>query len=381
MSKSGTRAANKMGSIRRRSDGRWEGRYTGPDGRQRSVYGKTQKAAAEALRAATHDVDRGSWLEPSRMTVSEWLDEWRRDYCAHVNPRTLKLYGTILRLYIVPSVGPLRLAALNAAHVRHLVGDLQRREGEAALSASTIRMALRVLNIALNAAVEAKLLRENVAQSVPLPRQDRPEMHIIDRPMFPSFIQAAQSTSCPEALVLMLQTGLRAGELCGLCWEDWNEAAGVLRVRRQLVGNTLDAPKDGSARDIVVGPEVAATLRAQRRRVAALKLSAGEKWSDDGFHARLIFRSRTGAPLSRYVLAHAVTRVADALNLPGLHPHDLRHSYAVAALRAGADPKTVQHNLGHTSAAMTLDVYAAYTTDAAAESARRLSDYWTDATN
>lgn len=382
MSKSGTRAANGMGSIRRRKDGSYEGRYTGSDGRQHSVYGKTPKACGEALRDATHSVDAGTWLEPSTLTVREWLEEWTRDYCAHTTQRTRDYYTRIATLYIIPTLGKLRLSALNGAHVRRMVGDLQRRTGDDALGATTVRMAAKVLSIALNAAVKAKLLRENVAADVPLPRPDKAAMHIIDRPAFPAFIAAAQATHYPEALILMLQTGLRSGELRGLTWADWDDDASVLHVRHQLAPDgTLAPPKDNSIRDIVVGPEVAATLRAQRRRLAEMKLRTGGRWRDDPFAAALVFRSTTGGPLSKNALAHAVALLADPLNLPGIHPHDLRHSYAVAALRAGADPKTVQHNLGHASAAMTLDIYAAYTTDAATEAARRLSAYWEGATN
>ena len=379
MSKSGTRAANGMGSIRKRPDGRYEARYTGSDGKQHSVYGKNPKAVGEALRAATHSVDAGTWLEPSTMTVGQWLEEWQRDHCTHTTQRTRDYYKQISDLYIVPTLGKVKLTAIGPVHVRRLVGDLQRRKDK--LKASTVRMAVRVLNVALNAAVKSKLLRDNPAADADLPRADKPVMHIIDRPMFPAFIEAAQDTPFPEALILLLQTGLRSGELRGLTWADWDEAASVLHVRQQLArGNTLVPPKDKSTRDIVVGPEVAATLRAQRRRVAEFKLRAGDKWREDDFSAALIFRSRFGSPLCESALYHAVASIADRLGLPGLHPHDLRHSYAVAALRSGADPKTVQHNLGHSSAAMTLDVYAAYTTDAATEAARKLSAYWQDAT-
>lgn len=382
MSKSGTRTPNRMGSIRKRKDGTWEGRYTGGDGRQHSVYGKDPKAVGEALREALHAVDTGAWLEPSTMTVRDWLEEWVRDYCPHTTQRTRDYYRQIATLYIIPALGRLRLSALGAVHVRRLIGDLQRRRGDDALKASTVRMIVRILNVALNAAVRAKLLRANPAADAELPRADRPVMHIVDRPAFPAFIQAAQATGCPEALILLLQTGLRSSELRGLTWSDWDEAASVLHVRHQIgPGPELIPPKDGSARDIVVGPEVAATLRAQRRRLAELQLRAGAKWKEDSFTAALVFRSRFGAPLSQSALYTAASAVGEALGLPGLHPHDLRHSYAVAALRAGADPKTVQHNLGHSSAAMTLDIYAAYTTDAAAEAARRFSAYWTDATN
>lgn len=382
MSKTGTRAPNKMGSIRKRKDGSYEGRYTGSDGRQHSVYGKSPKAVGEALREALRAVDTGAWLEPNTMTVGEWLEEWVRDYCPHTTQRTRDYYKQIAALYIVPTLGKLRLSALQTMHVRRLVGDLQRRKGDDALKASTVRMVVRILNVALNAAVRAKLLRENPAANADLPRADKPVMHIVDRPDYPAFIQAAQATHCPEALILLLQTGLRSSELRGLTWADWDEAASVLHVRHQLgPGPALIPPKDSSARDIVVGPEVAATIRAQRRRLAEMKLRAGSKWKEDSFTAALIFRSRFGASLAQSALYTAASAVGQALGFPGLHPHDLRHSYAVAALRAGADPKTVQHNLGHSSAAMTLDIYAAYTTDAAAEAARKLSAYWQDATN
>ena len=382
MSKSGTRALNGMGSIRKRKDGTYEGRYTGSDGKQHSVYAKTPKACGEALRDATHSVDNGTWLEPSTVTVSQWLEEWQRDYCNHTTQRTRDYYRKMCNLYIPPDLGKVKLAALSPVHIRRLIGDLQRRQGDDALKASTIRMIVRVLNVALNAAVRAKLLKENPAADASLPRVDKPVMHIVDRPAFPAFIQAAKATPIPEAVILLLQTGLRSAELRGLTWADWDESVSTLHVRHQLgPGPALIPPKDGSTRAIVVGPEVAATLRAQRRRLAEYKLRAGDKWKEDDFSAALIFRSPVGAPLSHSALYSAVASLAEPLNLPGIHPHDLRHSYAVAALRAGADPKTVQHNLGHSSAAMTLDIYAAYTTDAAAEAARRLSAYWQDATN
>ena len=75
----------------------------------------------------------------------------------------------------------------------------------------------------------------------------------------------------------------------------------------------------------------------------------------------------------------AVHQVAEIINMPGLHTHDLRHSYAVAALRSGVDVKTVQHNLGHATAAMTLDTYAAYTSDAGHVAAEKMSNYWKNA--
>lgn len=379
------RNANRMGSIRKRADGRWEGRYTDPMGRQRSVYGKTQKEVAASLRQIQRDMDTGSWIEPNRMTLSEWIDTWLTDYAENTD-KTRDYYRRICTLYVLPVLGDLRLSALTSLHIRRMLRQLQGRKGDDALSSTTVAQALAVLRIALNRAMGAKLIATNPANDVPMPRKDKTQMNIIDRPMLPDFIKAAQQTHYPEALILLLQTGLRSGELRGLTWDDIDEARSTLYVRHQLDlskpgSPALRPPKDDSSRAIVVGPEVLATLKAQRRRLAEHRLKAGAAWRDDPFAEALVVRTIYGNPMDAKTLYRAIKTVSEAIDVPGLHPHDLRHSYAVAALRAGADIKTVQHNLGHATAKMTMDVYAAYTTDAAQAAAAKMSAYWTDATN
>ena len=374
-----------MGSIRQRADGRWEGRYTDPTGRQRSVYGQTQREAAAALKAKQREVDTGTWIEPHRMTLREWVDTWLNDY-ADNTPKTRAYYRQLCTLYALPTLGDCKLTSLNAIHVRRMLRQLQDRQEKDALSPTTIAQALAVLRICLNAAVSARLILSNPANDVPMPRKNKTVMHIIDKPLFPAFLEAARRTHYPEALILLLQTGLRTAELRGLTWNDVDEERSVIHVRNQLDTSKAGAPalrppKDNSARDIVVGPEVLATLKAQRRRLAEYRLKAGAAWNDTPFAAALVVRTINGNPMDAQVIYQAARRVGDAIGLPGLHPHDLRHSYAVAALRSGADVKTVQHNLGHSSARMTLDTYAAYTTDAAQAAAAKMSAYWTEAIN
>ena len=118
------KARNGMGSVRLRPDGRYEARYTGSDGRQHSLFGRTATEVGKKLRAATASVDAGDWLQPSRLTVGEWLDAWLRDYCAHVRPSTLRSYGN-LAAHVKASVGNISLASLNPAHVRRVLSDAQ----------------------------------------------------------------------------------------------------------------------------------------------------------------------------------------------------------------------------------------------------------------
>jgi integrase len=371
-----------MGSIRKRPDGRYEGRYTGPDGRQHSVYGKTPKAVGEALRAATHSVDAGSWLEPSSMTMAQWFDTWLRDYQGHTTGRTVEVYKSVVDAHMRPAFGAVRVAALSPMHVRRMVADMQR----AKRAPSTIKHALSVLSACMARAIEAGLRKDNPVDGVKAPRKAAQQFAIIDREQIPAFVEAAMRMSLGPALVLLLYTGLRSGELRGLRWADVDLDAGTLRVERQLrqlsrEDRRVEPPKDGEVRTIQLTPQAVALLRQQRKDQAAARLAAGADWHEDDIARDLVFRHANGWSLSQNCLYAAVTRLREPLGLPTLRVHDLRHSYAVAALRSGVDVKTVQHNLGHKHASVTLDIYAAYTDDAGKTGAAKLGAYLDDALN
>lgn len=375
MAKKRTRAPNGMGSIRRRKDGKWEGRYTAPDGRQKSVYGKTEREVTQKLRGVLHEIDSGAWREPSKMTVSDWMEIWLRDYQAHTTGRTIETYRCVIKRHILPAFGQIKMAKLSQMHIRRMVSEMQSK-GRAA---STIRHTCGIVSASMRCAIEAGLIKTNPVTGIKLPRAVKKPFTIIDREHIPAFIEAAKKTKFPNELMLMLFTGLRIGEIRGLCWDDFDADALTLHVQRQLHAPThgvrFAPPKDGEERVLQLAPEAVDVLKRQRRRQAEDRLAAGDKWIEDDISAGLIFRQRTGKPHSELSIYYAVKQAGTAIGLPALHPHDLRHSYAVAALRSGADVKTVQHNLGHKNATMTLDVYAAYTTDAGKAGAAKLSEY------
>ena len=376
MSKSGTRAPNGMGSIRQRTDGRWEGRYTGPDGKQHSVFAKSHKEVGARLREATHSVDVGSWLDPANITVMEWLKTWLDDYQADTTPNTVSKYRCIFDKHFTPVVGRVKLASLGDIHIQHLLSALKKSD----LAASTIKNYMGIFSTALNQARKAKLIRENPAIDLDLSGAPKKEFHIIDRKQLPDFFAAAKATKYPAELSFGILTGLRVGELRGLRWIDVDLDAGTINVRQQLKPKRKDQPrftlpKYAKTRLIHLPAEAVTLLKQQRKRQAEQRLAAGTSWQEDGLGAGLVFRQLNGKAHGEHTIAAAVAVAGEAIGIPELHPHDLRHSYAVALLRSGADVKTVQHNLGHATVKMTLDVYAAYTQDAGQQSAEKLSAY------
>lgn len=373
------RSANNMGSLRQRPDGRWEGRYSGPDGRQHSVYSMDQGECVKKLRDAITCVDRGAWQEPSKMTAGEWFTIWLRDYQHHNTDRTVNKYRCIVKKYFRPVLGDVRVSKLSSMHARRVVSVLQ----EKGLTAATVQLYMRVLQACLNSAVEAGLIPENPAARVKLQRGASKPFCVVDRAEIPAFLAAAKSTPYENELVVMLLTGMRAGELRGLQWADVDFDAATLSVHRQLQPKTkgfprITPPKYNEVRTLHVPPEVVAALRAQRRKQAADRLASGGAWKEDPVTKDLVFRQPDGAPHNEKTLYRSVKAAGAAIGKPDLHPHDLRHSYAIAALRSGANVKTVQHNLGHKTAKMTLDVYAAYTDDSGITDAAKLSDYLRD---
>lgn len=373
--------ANKMGSIRRRKDGRWEGRYTTPDGKHKSVYGATQREVADALRKVQHEMDSGSWLEPSRMTMDEWFTIWLRDHQSHTTGRTVQTYAAVIDKHMRPLFGDVKLADMRLMHVRRLVSHLT----ELGRASTTIRHAVAILSAALNSAVEDRLIKSNPAQDVKLKRARKAvEFAVIDRDQLPAFVEAVKATPCPDAIMFLLLTGVRLGEMRGLCWSDVDLNAGTINIRRQLYAQSRQVaefrqPKNGEVREIHVGREVVELLRRHRREQLADRLRAGDQWHETEITADLVFRAPDGMPYSDGTMRAAMLKLRDAMHMPTLRLHDLRHSYAIAALRSGVDIKTVQHNLGHKHATITLDIYAAYTDDAGKAAAERLSAYFSDA--
>lgn len=372
------RQANNMGSIRQRSDGRWEARYSAPDGQQHSVYGKTQKEVVGKLKAAMGEIEDGNWIEPTKMTVEEWFTVWLRDYQTHITPRTIQTYSGVIRLHIVPIIGNIKMAKLTSVHVRRVISTMN----EKGLSANYIHHTHGVMSVAFNAAVDSKIIKSNPAEGIKTPRRIKKPLNIVDRERVPDFITAAMEDVNGRAIVFLLMTGLRVGEERALRWADIDFDAARMNVERQLplkTGKGFTAPKDGSVRTIELPPEAVQLLKQQKIAQAEARLKAGDRWKENDTTTDLVFRAESGHYLAESVMHKAVKAVGEKIGLPGLHPHDLRHSYAVAALRSGIDVKTVQNNLGHKNAAMTLDVYAAYTSDAGKTGASKFSAYWQDA--
>lgn len=180
-------------------------------------------------------------------------------------------------------------------------------------------------------------------------------------------------------LTVALFTGMREGELMGLMWNCVDFANGTILVNKQLQlargkdGGTyrIVSAKNGKGRVIVPAQFVMQKLRQQKAAQEAQKKQTGDAWEESGF----VFTDALGRHLHTWNVYRAFKRAAEAIGRPDARFHDMRHSYAVAAIRSGDDIKTVQGNLGHATAAFTLDVYGHVTDQMKRASAARMDAY------
>lgn len=388
------RSAKGTGTIRKKTITRngkkyeyWEARYTeGADpgtGKQvqRSITGKTQKEVAQKLKAATAAIDSGTYTAPSKQTLGQWLDAWIETYCGSVKPRTLEIYKTDIRVHIKPALGAVRLEALTTQSIQAFYNALGKptKDRPEGLSPKSVKNIHGVLHKALQQAVLIGCLRFNPTDACALPRREKKELTPFDDLQISAFLKAIQGSRYETLFTVTLFTGMREGEVLGLMWDCVNFEAGTITVNKQLqlheaVGGgayQLGSTKNGKGRSITPAASVMALLKRHRAAQAAQRLRAGKLWQDTGF----VFTDELGQPFAKATVYRAFKRAAASIGRPDARFHDLRHSYAVAAIRAGDDIKTVQETLGHATASFTLDVYGHVTKQMKEASAARMDAF------
>lgn len=375
------RRANGEGNIRKRKDGRWEGRYTAghnpTTGKAiyKNVLGKTQAEVKEKLKKAIEETKGLDIAKAESYTVGQWMDVWYKYYAKiKVRVSSHKTYEGYIKNHIKPNIGNIPLTKLTTLDLQMMyqklltggrVDRLKSQNQPKGLSAKTVRNLNQIISSAMKLAMEQKLIAHNPADGCALPRVEHREMKTLPAEQLAAFLNEAKKTGTYEMYYLDLATGMRRGELLGLKWEDIDFDHGVIHIRRQVArlnGAVQEAPlkTKNSYRNISIGAD-------------AVELLKQKKEQDNG-KSVYVFPSPTGGPLAPDSVLHMLHRVLERAGLPKIRFHDLRHTFATLALQNGVDIKTVSGMLGHFSAGFTLDTYAHVTTAAQREAAETMEN-------
>lgn len=354
-----SKRANGEGTIYQRRDGRWTaaGYVLRPDGgrQRRQVYGVTRGEVAAKLRELVSLTQRGVPLAGGPTTVTDYAAHWLRDVAGRsLRPSTLSNYAWMLRKHVLPSLGTQRLDRLTPTHVRRLHADV----AASGVSLRTQQLAHAVLRSMLSDAVREELVGRNVASLVKSPRPERREVEPWSVDELTRFRAAASDHRLSALFLLAYGMGLRRGEILGLRWSDVDLDGGMLHVRQTLqrlgadTGRVLGPPKTARSRRSVPLPATVRDELLVHRDRQRLDL-AGHADSND-----LVFTTSRGTPLEPSNLRRDFDALIDRAGVRRIRFHDLRHTYASQLFALGVAPRVVMDALGHSTLAVTTDIYA-----------------------
>ena len=324
---------------------------------------RTRKDAERARIELLNRVEQGTYVAASKMTLGDFLlDEWLPAMRAVVRPTTWEHYAVSANVRVVPALGGVVLQSLTPARLNAFYADLLasgRSDGTGGLSPKTVRHTHTMLHKALADAVRWGRVVRNVADLADPPKPSTPEMKVWTPAQVRAFLDFVRDDRVYAAWLLVATTGMRRGEVLGLRWSDLDLEAGRVSVAQTLtVVNQrvrVSEPKTAKGRrTVALDPATVTALRAHRARQAEERLALGPAWQEHG----LIFTWYDGRPIHPERFSKWFEVRAIRSGLPRIRLHDLRHSYATAALAANVSPKVVSERLGHAKVGITLDVYS-----------------------
>ena len=375
----GKRRPSGDGMVRKRDDGRWEGRIVvghkeNGDSIFRYVYADTQKELTTKLRQSIETYQGVELTEDSRMTLGQWLERWLESMAGAVGPLTMKRYeGTVVR-HIKPYLGEKIVSQITGKDIQKLYDTLARHGNKITgdgLASGTIRGIHAMLHEAMGAAQQAGLIPRNPTEDIDAPKFSYKAKKVLTEEQLEKFMEAIREDEIwYDFFYTELTTGLRRGEICGLKWEDFDEAKGTLRIRRTIheeKGGKLtpwDTKTAAGTRTINLAPSTAALLRERKK-------TALTEW----IFPHPLKPEQPTRPSAAYERMKDLLKQAE---LPDIRFHDLRHTFATHALTSGVDVKTLSGILGHTRAAFTLDTYTHTTGDMQKRAAEIVEEFLID---
>ncbi len=364
------------GGTRRHGKG-WGWFFSAPDPAtgKRRFHSKngfpTKKAAQEALSAELARFHKGAFIEPSKLTVEAFLlEQWFPAIDGRLRRSTRANYETNLKVHIIPALGALKLQRLTAPRIASFYSELLaggRRDGKG-LAPKTVRNIHALLHRALKDAARWGYVPHNRADDVDPPHGASPEQQVWTPEQLRAFLIHVRDDRLYALWLLVATTGMRRAELAGLRWSDIDFARARLtpRLPRVVVNYQVhqsDTKTASGRRSLALDSATLEALRDHRRRQAEERALAEIADAND-----LVFTWPDGRPLHPDLITdwfqrHAKRAVWEQngqqnVGLPAIRLHDVRHSYATAALAAGIPAKIVSERLGHANVQITLDTYS-----------------------
>lgn len=338
--------------VPKRSLYRWRFRY---DGKDYVGYCKTLKQAEKELSDKRYEVEHGMYCKEENITFDDWFNTWIDTYKTNCKESTLHQYKETYKRYIEPEFGKRKLKLLRPEQLQTFANKMAGK-----YSATVFRECNFLLYDAFQQAVKNRIINRNPMEYVTMPKtKERKKKGALSADQQQAFLKEAESCEYYRLFKLSTLTGMRIGEIIGLQWSDVDFKNREIHVTHTMSyipkkGQYLDKPKSkASLRTIPMIESAHILLKEQRKNQKQQKLAGIEN---------LVFTSQNGTGIYDTNIRTAMRRICDKLNDQGIDRynctfHTLRHCFATRCIENGMEPKTLQTILGHTTLAMTMDLY------------------------
>jgi len=339
----------------------------GADGKRRQKWhgGYETKKAAEAVRARlVHELTTGFYVEPSTMRFDDWLiDHWLPVVKTRVKPTTYNAYRSAINYHIAPTLGGVQLGKLTSQMIVRIYQQLLENgkvKSDEGVAPATVQGVHVIVRKSLADAVDAGLIPRNPAEKARAPRPNAhpSELRYWTPQELKAFLELIVGHRLQAAFHLLAMTGARRGEIAGLHWIDVDLEGARITIRQAL--NSVNgevyasSPKSSRGRTIDLDRRTAEVLRRHLEDQQA----RGEHYlSRDGGEG-YVFRARDGSRINPTSLTSTFRWLVDESDLPRIRLHDLRHTHASIAVKAGVPIGVVSERLGHASPEFTLHRYS-----------------------
>jgi integrase len=355
------------GTIKQRSEGAYSlivdlPRQRGEKRKQKWITfrGTKREAQKELARLITEMAD-DSFQEPSKTTLAQFFERWLSHMTSQVDERTHIGYAEKARKNINPLLGSTLLTRLQPEQISQAYAQALasgRCDGRGGLSPRTVHHMHRILKQALGQAVKWGLLKRNPCDAVDPPRVEKREMLTFDTAQTADALSEMRRTRFLIAYLLAAICGLRRGEIAALRWKNVDLDAGVLKIVQttRQIGKvvTYKPVKNTKGRPVALSGLMLEELKGHRAKQVEELLRFGVKLSGESF----VFAQPDGGPIKPGSVTNEWKRLVKKHTLPRIRFHDLRHTHATAMLASGIHPKIASERLGHSSIAITLDLYS-----------------------
>ena len=372
------------GMVRKRDDGRWEGRIVvghknNGEPIYRYVLAKTQAELTQKLHDKIEMYRDADLSEDCNMTLGEWLDKWINEFMIFtIREGTLSAYKSLIEHQIKPYLGERTLSSLTTNEIQKFYNAVKKngrvhqdKNGSNELADSMVRKIHMLLHESLATALKQRLIVNNPTNGTTIPKNNYPAKQILNDEQLERFMEIIKSDErWYDFFYTELTTGLRRGEICGLRWEDFDEQSGKLKICRSVgrIKNGVlpigETKTETGMREILLPPSTTELLIKRKENAVG-------NWIFPNFY-------RPEEPLnpqSAYTHLKVLLKKAE---LPLIRFHDLRHTFATHAIAGGVDAKTLSGILGHTNASFTLDTYTHVTTDMQKNAAKIVGNFMDD---